>query len=444
MGKTRKLNRSKSKEPYINRLPPEILLDIFVQFWALDYGSPHIFFQVCRNWYAVAQSTKRFWTKIYCGTYWSGDRAPSYIKCPTPDALSKHLLRIEGMKFELHLSPILTETETWAPILRTVLHNCYALRSTSSVDLLSSSSFRNVGYTPPLVDELLKDFGRLYSDPSSPGPSLYTLVYNQSFSAELFDLSPIWNHLCVLSLENTWLPWNTDTTRNLFSSLTNLREILLDTISWDTEPKNRLNQACPAPESPVEIGSKFLTKMTLSCVYLECFFKCNAWNYHSLVELTYVALHDGDTTLQGKYIVLWNLRKLRVVVHWLLVLSIIAPNIEVVEMRRGRHGHLSDIHLFTEMILEPQILHIHLLKATNQVLLNQILDRLPNRKLVELRLEQDNAPGPTIGVMQRIQERVRKGLFVRWNGVEVTGSLEQMATWAESGRLEEESKITAQ
>ncbi|PVF94806.1 hypothetical protein CPB86DRAFT_876127 [Serendipita vermifera] len=433
MGKTRQLKTRGIQEPYINRLPSELLLAIFIQFWVLDYGSHYIFFQVCRGWLALAQGTRIFWTKIYCVGDWFGDTMPSYIKCSTPEALSEHLARISGMKFELYLDHYLDDGEAkeWASALRLALRNCYAVRCRSTVHLLCSPPSRPRTVGPQLLDELLNDFGGLSEDIGGSTVCLQTVIYTRYFPVELYGLSSMWNQLRVLYLENTLFSWDKQT-QTLFSNLINLRELFLNDISSESRPTISYCLSPRIPKLKMDVGSKFLTKLTLNHVGFESF----SWStFRNLVELTYISLSDADTTLHGKNLPLPNLRRLCVAVHWLLILSIEAPYIEAVEIRRGRLAHLHNLHIFRNMRLRPQVLYIHLEDYADQVLFEQALDRLSIPSLGDLRLEQDSS-GPSISVMQRMLECVRNGLCVRWNDVEVTGSLEQMATWTESGQLE--------
>ncbi|CAG8644072.1 15717_t:CDS:2, partial [Acaulospora colombiana] len=374
-------------------------------FWALDYGSPLIFLQVCQGWHALAQSSKILWTKIYCGDYWAQDEMLSYVKCPTPEALQKHLSRIDGVKFELYLYKYLryTEAEKWASILRTSLQNCHKICSKLNAEHLDPDFYSFVGLgSNRLIDQLLEEISRLSGDPEGPGTYLRTLVYTWRFPPELYGLSAIWNQLHVLYLEGSRFSWD-EGAQFFFSSLHNLRELLLDGIGTAFSPGGKALRLGKVPGLNMDI-----------------------------VELSYTTQAHGELVDCDKVLTLPNLRRLSVMVYWPLILSIDAPNIEEVEMRGGR---LVDVHIFTQMTLKPQLLYLHIDQHTEQALFERALDRLSILTLVDLRLEQDNVPKVGTGLMQGVLENVKRGISVRWNGVQVTGSLEQIATWAKSGQL---------
>jgi hypothetical protein len=430
MGRTRRQNRKEPLKPYINCLPNELLLAIFIHFWALDYGSHHIFLQVCKRWHAVTQSTRIFWTKILCRR--KSGRAilsytlpsyirPSYIRCSTPEALSKHLARIDGMKFELCFWDHADQILDWAPVLRIYIHKCHKISS-----LGGDSRRRTVTIANALLTELLMEYSR---DSSSMEPCLHTIVYRDGPLMNFYDLTAIWNHLRALSLRRTRLQRN-EKTQNFFSSLQNLRELSLDDIgdaSW------RPPQYIQRPRTlglTMVIGSSFLINLSMYRVSLDWF---HDKNYHNLVELSYSPIYQFNS-YRGKILTLPRLRRLHVISDWGVVAYIRAPNIEAVELTQGYSwGDGRVIQKFPTEYLPSQALYLQLGQRVGQGTFMHVLSRLSISTLVYLRLEQDGEL--SVGLMQRILEYVKNGLSVRWNGVVVSGEPEQLATWVETGHL---------
>jgi hypothetical protein len=426
MGRTRRQNCKKPVNPYINHLPNELLLAIFIQFWALNYGSHHIFLQVCTRWRAVTQSTRIFWTKILCQEGSCSQTMPSYITCSTPEALSKHLTRIDGMKFELCFNwDDLDRNIDWAPVLRIYIHKCHKISSLGGDSWLTLSG----RWTAKIANSLLTELFMEYSGhTTSMEACLYTIVYVNGRLTDLYDFTAIWNHLRVLSLRHTQLPRN-ENTQNFFSSLKSLRELTLEDIgdsSWS--PPWYIWH----PETPgltMEIGSSFLINLSIYKVPLDWF---HDRNYHNLVELSYSPTKLNS--YRGKILTLPRLRRLHVVIGWEIVAYIHAPNIEAVELTQGyTRQHSWDFRRFLTKNLPFQALRLHLSQDADQETFIHVLSWLSIPTLVYLRLEQDREL--SVDLMQRILEGVKNGLIVRWNGVVVSGEPEQLAAWVETGQL---------
>ncbi|CAG8644084.1 15718_t:CDS:1 [Acaulospora colombiana] len=332
------------------------------------------------------------------------------------------------MKFELYLHKHLKleQVDKWISTLQRSLQNCYKLRSGLNANWVATLA------STRLIGELIKRIARLSEDKGCRGAFLHTLVYTRPFPAQFYNLSAIWNQVRVLYLENSFLLWN-EGTQNLFSSLHNLQELSLYDISHGFRPKSEGPGWREVPALNMNINSRCLEKLTLCHVGFECFYDRS---YLNLVELSYTTRHRGTVVLRDRALTLSNLRILSVTAYWPLIRSINAPNIEVVKMRGGHMVHLEDICMFK---LRPQVLYIHIKKSTDQAFFKHALNALSIPSLIDLRLEQDNFPKLDIDLLQRMLGHVKRGLSVRWNGAQVTGNLEQMATWTESGRLEGES-----
>jgi hypothetical protein len=434
MGRTRRQQRKGSTETYIDRLPTELLLDIFIQFWALDYGSHYVFLQVCRGWRAVAQSTNIFLTKVMCGKVPDPDRMPSYIQCYTPKALSNHFARIDGMKFELLLyGYFVDESEDWTSVLGLYLHNCYKISSDLG-NFIEYIIYYDAGpgtNADILLDKLLEGMIPYFEPSSTKEMSIHTLLYNNSFSTKLYMLTSMWNGLHVLSLRNTRLSWD-QRTRDLFSSLQNLRELSLINIGSGTWSWSRyLSARSPGTSEPtMNIGSKFLIKLIMYEVSLDCFHDSN---YHNLVEFSYSPTRQF-TPYVGKVLNLPRLRRLCVIHDWEMVNYIRAPNIEAVELTQGYFRQENwDIRRFSIKDLPFQALRLHLSRDADQETFIHILSKLSIPTLIYLRLEQDREL--SISVMQKMLDYVKNSLDVWWNGAVVSGEPEQLATWVETGHL---------
>jgi hypothetical protein len=434
MGRTRRQKRKGSRGTYIDRLPTELLLDIFIQFWALDYGTHDVFLQVCRGWRAVAQSTKIFLTKVMCGRVPDPDRMPSYIQCYTPKALSNHFARIDGMKFELLLYGYFAdESEDWTSVLGLYLHNCYKISSnlgnfTEYVIQYDTGVRTNADI---LLDELLEGMIPHLEPSSIKEMSIHTLLYNNRFLTKLYMLTSMWNGLHVLSLQNTRLSWD-QRTRDLFSSLQNLRELSLVKIGDGTWSWFRSLSAGPpgTSEPTMNIGSKFLIKLIMHEVSLDCFHDSN---YHNLVEFSYSPTRQF-TPYVGKVLTLPRLRRICVIHDWEIMAYIRAPNIEAVELTQGYFRRDSwDIQGFSIKDLPFQALRLHLSRDADQETFIHILSKLSIPTLIYLRLEQGREL--SVSVMQKMFYYVKNGLDVWWNGAVVSGDLEQLATWVETGHL---------
>jgi hypothetical protein len=194
MGRTRRQKRKEPGKPYINYLPTELLLSIFIQFWALDYGSHHIFPQVCRGWHALAQSTRIFWTKILCQTDLISQKMPSYITCSTPEALSKHLARIDGMLFELCFNWHQFDQD-WVAVLRNDIHRCYKISTlrgkTQILPIISGIPLAT--RADSLLAELFMEITPNFGGSTVMNTWLHTLIYDNRCLTELYGFTQVWN-----------------------------------------------------------------------------------------------------------------------------------------------------------------------------------------------------------------------------------------------------------
>jgi hypothetical protein len=434
MGRTRRQNRKEPVRSYINCLPTELLLAIFIQFWALDYGSHHVFLRVCRGWRAVTQSTRIFWTKILCQKEFGSQTMPSYITCSTPGALSKHLARIDGMKFELCFNWYhLDQNLDWAAVLRIHIHMCYQISSLGGDSRPLISGIWIATRPNMMLKELLMEYS---GAPSSMEACLHTIVYRNGRLMDLYDLTAIWNQLQVLSLRRTQLP-RTEKTQSFFSSLRNLRELSLDDIGDVTWSPRLSNWYIRTPDLTMDIGSQFLIKLNMHEVSLGWF---HDRNYHNLVELSYSPtrnlyspIHEF-TAYRGKALTLPRLRRLHAMRDWEIVTYIHAPNIEAIELTQGySRRYAKFLSTITTKDLPLQALYLHLYQNSDQETFIHVLSWLSVSTLAYLRLEQDREL--SVDVMQIMLKYVRNGLEVRWNGAVVSGELEQLATWVETGHL---------
>jgi hypothetical protein len=366
----------------------------------------------------------------------------SYIHCYTPEALSNHLARIDGMKFELLLyGYFVDENEVWASVLGLYIHNCYKISSNLG-KFIEYAIYYDTGPATNadiLLDELLEGIIPYFEPSGIKETSIHTLLYNSSFSTKLYMLTSMWNGLHVLSLQDTRLSWD-QRTRDLFSSLRNLRELSLVNIGDGTWSWSRSRSPSAwrsgVSDSAMDIGSKFLIKLCMHKVTLGCF---HDRNYDNLVEFSYSPIHEF-TAYSGKILTLPRLRRFCAIHDWEILAYIRAPNIEAVELTQGytrRDGW--DLQNFSIKGLPFQALRLHLSQIADQETFINILPRLSIPTLAYLRLEQDQ--DLSISVMQKMLDYVKNGLDVWWNGAVVSGDLEQLASWVETGHLVGENEF---
>jgi len=236
-----KRNTSQPGRNRINRLPDEVLREIFLQYNCMGNGSTMCLLRVCRIWKSIVSSTSALWNRICFAPIliirkfesFRIDELASYITCATSQQLARAIRRLHNTKFELIccLIPELCSTDSsyWEE-----LEPVWFEQQCRSLSLLVEGSldrfphlFHKMGALEEFaVFDMNYSYLNMFRELELFSPRLHTLVIRGELPSEISRFTILFSRLKSLALQSSYLP--DSCLCDLLAAATSLEELDLD------------------------------------------------------------------------------------------------------------------------------------------------------------------------------------------------------------------------
>ncbi|PVF95095.1 hypothetical protein CPB86DRAFT_875930 [Serendipita vermifera] len=388
------------RQPAIHKVPVEILQDIFVLHWVSNKGSRLALLLVCRRWTNIGLTTKGLWSKIHFGRDLERPLDSPYTTCLTTGTLSRVLQRLRDGNFDLTVSLV----ENRPPKL-------------TASDVVTLSGCRRL----KMVNGNSDAFLQLLSDLRSL-EELEIFCTNGVHFQRLFELLNTQNtRLTRLSLEGhldrQWCRYSNMLGRIRMLDLhyygTASPEDMVEFFGYLTSLEQLTLSGTSLVHRTYSIHSKGLHTMTIK---YPLFFLFTPQTYRNVVQLSIT--HDPNAGSESQSLDVHNtsimmpsLERLTIAGPWDPLLSIDAPRLHTLSLKKGRDEGRR-VRALLGMRVVPEVLTIEDLPQLSSF--KPLLDVLmPYRMVLNLSHKGDDSIGSLSDVIVRLQ---KKGNTVRWNG----------------------------